>query len=175
MDMFVCRTTHQSVCQSTRKSVALSVCTTASPSIIPIRPSYAQSVHHPVNSSMTRQSITPPVSPEICPSGCPTSSDHSSNLYTCPSDCPSMPDHLYNDPLSPSACPSPSDCLTTTMARLPVHPSSNMIQLTQDSSQSLAVMNGEQSCKAKTFRRVFTNYDLPLCALDVSSIYLSAS
>ena len=61
------------------------------------------------------------------------------------------------------------------MTRLPVHLSSNMIQLTQDSSQSLAVMNWEQSCKAKTFHRASTNYDLPLCALDESSIYLSAS
>ena len=50
-----------------------------------------------------------------------------------------------------------------------------MIHHTQDSSQSLAVMNGEQSCKAKKFRRAFTNYDLLLCALDVSSIYLSDS
>ena len=36
-------------------------------------------------------------------------------------------------------------------------------------------MNGEQSCKAKKFRRAFTNYDLPLHALDVSSIYLGDS
>ena len=45
-----------------------------------------------------------------------------------------------------------------------------MIQCTQDSSQSLAVMNGAQSCKAKKLCRAFTNYDLLLCALDVSSI-----
>ena len=50
-----------------------------------------------------------------------------------------------------------------------------MIHRTQDSNQSLAVVNGEQSRKAKKFRRAFTNSDLPLCALDVSSIYLSAS
>ena len=54
-------------------------------------------------------------------------------------------------------------------------PSSHMIQHTQDSSQSLAVMNGEQSCKAKKFCRAFTNYDLLLHALDVSSIYPSDS
>ena len=36
-------------------------------------------------------------------------------------------------------------------------------------------MNGEQSCKAKKFRRAFTNYDLLLHALDVSSIYPSDS
>ena len=46
-----------------------------------------------------------------------------------------------------------------------------MIQCTKDSSQSLAVMNGEQSCKAKKFCRVFTNNDLLLCALDVTSIF----
>ena len=36
-------------------------------------------------------------------------------------------------------------------------------------------MNGEQSRKAKKFRRAFTNYDLLLHALDVSSMYLSDS
>ena len=47
-----------------------------------------------------------------------------------------------------------------------------MIHRTQDSSQSLAVVNGEQSCKAEKFHRAFTNYDLLLCALHDSSIYL---
>ena len=47
-----------------------------------------------------------------------------------------------------------------------------MIHCTQDSSQSLAVVNGEQSRKSKKFHRAFTNYDLLLCALDASSIYL---
>ena len=181
----------------------------ASPSIILIHPSYDQSVHHPINSSMTCQSVTPPVSPVIhlpdhpspsdhlytilpCPPGCPTSSDHSSTKYTSPSDCPSPPDHLYNEPPSPSDHPSPpdplyneptspseclsqSDCLTATMTHPTICPSSHMIHHTQDLSQSLAVMNGEQSHKAKKSRRVFTNYDLLLCALDVSSIYLSDS
>ena len=49
---------------------------------------------------------------------------------------------------------------------------SHTIHHTQDSSQSLAVVNGEQSRKAKIFHRAFTNYDLLLCALDASSIYL---
>ena len=49
---------------------------------------------------------------------------------------------------------------------------SHTIHCTQDSTQSLAVMNGEQSHKVKQFHRAFTNYDLPLCALDASSIYL---
>ena len=47
-----------------------------------------------------------------------------------------------------------------------------MIHHTQDLSQSLAVVNGAQSCKAKKFHRAFTNFDLLLCALDASSIYL---
>ena len=208
-DMSVHCTTCQSVCQSTPNSVALSVHSTASPCIIPVCTSHTQSFHHPINSSMTCQSVTPPVSPEIrpsdCPSlsdrlytilphqsGCPTSSDHSSNLYTCLSDSPSLsdclydkpptlsaclslPDYLYDEPLSPSACPSLSDCLTTTMTCPPVRPSTHTIHCTQDSSQSLSVMNGEQSCKVKKFRRAFTNYDLLLHALDVSSIYLSDS
>ena len=49
---------------------------------------------------------------------------------------------------------------------------SHTIHRTQDSSQSLAVVNGEPSRKAKTFHRAFTNYDLLLCALDASSINL---
>ena len=49
---------------------------------------------------------------------------------------------------------------------------SHTIHRTQDSSQSLAVVNGEQSRKAKIFHRAFTNYDLLLCALDASSLYL---
>ena len=58
------------------------------------------------------------------------------------------------------------------MPRLPVHPQSHTIHRTQASSQSLAVVNGEQSRKAKKFHRAFTNYDLLLRALDASSIYL---
>ena len=49
---------------------------------------------------------------------------------------------------------------------------SHTIHRTQDSSQSLAVVNGEQSHKAKKFHRAFTNYELFLRALDASSIYL---
>ena len=192
MDASICHTTHQSVCQSTRQSVALSIHTMASLSIIPVHPLNAQSIHHPVNSSMTCQSITPPASPTIRlsdrlslsdhlytilphPSGCPTSSDLSSNLNTCPSAHPTMPNHLYDEPLSPSACPSPSDCLTTTTTHPPVCLSSYTIHCTHDSSQSLAVMNGEPSHKPKKFHRAFTNYDLLLHALDASSISLSDS
>ena len=128
----------------------------------------------------------------------PTSpSDHpplSHRLYDNPthlSDHPPPSHHLYDTPISPSACPSPADCLTTTMTHPPIRPSfstihhthdsnqslavmngeqSHTIHHTQDSSQSLAVVNGEQSCKAKKFHRAFTNYDLPLQALDASSI-----
>ena len=208
-DTSVCCTTSPSVCQSTHKSVALSVCNTSSPSVIPIHLLHDQSIHHPINSSMTCQSVTPPISPAIhpsdslsasdhlytilpCPSGCPSSSDCSSTIYTSPSDHPSLPDHLYDQPLgpsdlpsmhdhlyddppSPSVCLSPSDHLTTTMTHPTIRPSSHTIHCTQDSSQSLAVMNGEQSCKAKKFCRAFANYDLLLHALDVSSIYLSDS
>ena len=46
-----------------------------------------------------------------------------------------------------------------------------MIQCMQDSSQSLAVMNGEQSHKAKEFCRTFANYDLLLHDLEVSCTY----
>ena len=124
-----------------------------------------------------------------CPSGCPTSSDHTSTINTslpdrlslsnhlhtilpCPSDHPPLSHHLYDAPISPSACPSPADCLTVTTTCPPVCTSSPTIHRTQDSSQSLAVVNGEQSRKAKKFHRVFTNYDLLLHALDASSIYL---
>ena len=149
------------------------------------------------------------------PSDCPTPSDPKSTyrLYdtpTCLSDNPQLShclydnptrpsDHLprshrlYDTPIGPSACPSPADCLATTTTGPPVRPSfptihhthdssqslavvngehSNTIHHTQDSSQSLAVVNGEQSCKAKKFHRAFTNYDLLLRALDASSIYL---
>ena len=49
---------------------------------------------------------------------------------------------------------------------------SHTIHRTHDLRQSLAVVNGEQSLKAKKFHRAFTNYELFLHALDASSIYL---
>ena len=88
---------------------------------------------------------------------------------------PSPPDHLYANSSSPSACPSPSGCLTETMTHLTACLSSNTIQCMQDSNQSLAVVNGEQSCIDKKFYRASTNYDLLLHALDVSYIYMSVS
>ena len=251
--MSVCRATSPSVlptaptvCLSPRKSVALSVHLTDSPSVIPTPPSYEPSIQPPVTLSMTRQSVTPPLSharrqsdhPSLsnhlhtirpaehlsdclspfdhlytilpCPSDCPTPSDHTSTIHTSPSDHPPpshrlydtptrLSDHLppshrlYTTPISPSTSLSPADCLTATTTRPPVclssptihhtHDSSqslavvngeqsHTIHRTQDSSQSLALMNGEQSCKAKKFHRAFPNYDLLLCALDASSIYL---
>ena len=162
----------------------------ASLSIIPIHLSYDQSICHPVNSSLTHPSVNPTTSPTICPSDhpslsdhlytilpclsdCPLSSDHSSAIFTSLSDHLSLPACLYNTSHSLSACPSPSDSLTATTTHPTTCPSSNTIQHTQDSSQSLAVMNGEQSCKSKKFRRAFTNYNLLLRALDVSSNYPS--
>ena len=102
-------------------------------------------------------------------------SDCSSAIFTSLSDCLSLPNYLYDNSLSLSACLSPSGSLTETMTHLTACPSSNMIQCTQDSSQSLAVMNGEQSHKAKKFHRAFTNYNLLLVALDASCIYTSVS
>ena len=180
----------------------------------PITPSMTRPSTTPSVSLAQRQSDRPSpcdrlytILPRL--SGCPTSprlhdtptspSDHpppSHRLYdtpTSPSDHPPPSHHLYDTPISPSACPSPADCLTATTTRLPVRLSfpmihhthdssqslavvnreqSHTIHRTQDSSQSLAVMNGEQSRKSKKFHRAFTNYDLPLRALDASSIYL---
>ena len=52
---------------------------------------------------------------------------------------------------------------------------SHTIDHTQDSSQSQEVVNGEQSRKAKKFHRAFTYYDLLLHALDASSNHLRDS
>ena len=127
------------------------------------------------------------------PSACPSPSQRLYDTPTCPSDHPPPSHHLYNTPISPSACPSPADFLTAAMTRPPVRPSfptihhthdssqslavvngeqSHTIHRTQDSSHTLAVVDGEQSRKAKIFYWAFTNYDLLLRALDASSIYL---
>ena len=158
-DTSVCHKTCQSVCLSTNQSVALSDCTMASPFIITICMSYAQSI---------QQSVTLPVSPVTCPSdcpspsnhlhtilprpsGCPTSSDCPSTVSTSPSAHPSLPDSLYDEPTSPSACPSPSDSLTATMTHPTICPSSHMIHHTQDSSQSLAVVNWSNPASQRNF------------------------
>ena len=126
----------------------------------------------------------------------PSPPNHLYDLPPSPSDHPPPSHRLYDAPISLSACPSPADCLTTTTTHPPVHPSSPTIHRTQDSiqsladmngeqshtihhtqnsRQSLAVVNGEQSHKDKKFHRAFTNYDLLLRALDASSIYLCDS
>ena len=142
---------------------------------------------------MTHQSATPPVSLVQRQSDHSSPSDHLHTILQCPSDHPPSSHRLSDAPISPSACPSPAVCLTSTTTRPPTRPSSPTIHRTQDSrqslavvngeqshmihhthdlSQSLAVVNGEQSRKAKKFHRAFTNYELLLCALDASSIYL---
>ena len=143
---------------------------------------------------MTCQSTTPPVSLAQCQSDHPLPSDRLYTILPCPPDHPQpshrlydtptcLSDHpppshrLYDTPISPSACLSPGDCLTATTTRSPVRPSfpmihhthdssqslavmngeqSHTIHRTQDSSQSLGVMNGDQSRKAKKFHRAFT-------------------
>ena len=151
-----------SVCHSTQLSVTQSVHDTVSPSVIPICLSYDQSVCHPIDTS-------------ICHPHHQSCDPSSSTIFTSLSECLSPPAHLYDASQSPSACLSPSDSLTATTTCLTACPSSNTIQCTQDSSLSLAVMNGEQSRKSKKFHRAFSNYDLLLCDLDVSSIYPSDS
>ena len=161
--LYVCRTTHPSfstsvcratspsvlpptpaVCLSPCKSVALSVHPTASPSVIPTHLSYKQSVHPPVTLSMTRQSATQPISPAKHPSDCPSPSDHPYSILPHPSGCPTSSDRTSIIYSCPSDHPPP-DCLTATTTRPPIHPSSPTIHSTQDSIQSLAVLNGEQS------------------------------
>ena len=120
-----------------------------SPSVIPVRPSYAQSVHPPVspaNHPSDHPSLTNHLYTTLPrPSGCPTSSDHTSTIYTHLSDHLPPSHRLYDTPISLSACLSPTDCLTTTTTPPPIRLSSPMIHRTQDSIHSLAVMSGEPS------------------------------
>ena len=194
----VCLSTRKSVALSVHHTASPSVIPTHPSYEQSIHPPITLSMTHqsatPPISPANHPSDCPSPSDHLytilpCPSGCPTSSDHTSTINTslpdrlslsdhlhtilpCPSDHPPLSHHLYDTPISPSACPSPADCLTTTTTRPPVCTSSPTIHHTQDSSQSLAVMNGEQSRKAKKFHRAFTNYDLLLRAQDASSIYL---
>ena len=127
-DTSICHITSPSVCQLTCTSVALSVRDTASPSVIPVHPSYDQSIQHTINSSLACLSITPPISPAICLSdrpslpdclyailpclsGCPSLSDHSSTINTSLSDHLLLPDHLYDkttESVRPSVTAQPS-------------------------------------------------------------------
>ena len=189
IDMSIChKVTSPSIITSvhlaTSPSVNPCVCHSTSPSVHPsvhymTSPSISTSICH-----STHPSVTPPIHPLIspsdhpsmsncphvilpCPSDSPSLSDHSSAILTSPSDCPSPPDHLYANSQCLSACPSPSEHLNATPTCSSVHQSfTHMTQCMHDSSQSLAVMNGKQSHKAKNFHSAFPNYDLLLCALD---------
>ena len=114
------------------------------------RPSDHPSPSDHLYTILPRPSDHPPLSYRLY--NTPTSpSDHpqpSYRLYgnpTCPSDHPPLSHRLYDTPISPSACPSPGNCLTATTTRPPVRLSFPMIHHTHDSSQSQAVVNGEQS------------------------------
>ena len=153
-------------------------CPSATPPVSPAkRPSDRPSPSNRLYTILPRPSDHPQPSHRLydnptCPSDNPQPSHHLYDNPTRPSDHLPLSHRLYDTPLSPSACPSPGDCLTATTTRLPIRPSSPTIHRTQDSIQSLAVVNGEQSRKSKKFHRAFTNYDLLLRALDASSIYL---
>ena len=185
--------------QSATSPVSLAQCQSPSDrlyTILPCLSGYPTS--HRLHNTPTSPSDHPPLSHRLydtptCPSDHPPLSHHLYDTPTRPSDHPPSSHRLYDTPISPSACPSPADCLTAPTTRPPVRPSFPMIHHTHDSSQSLAVVNGEQSCtihrthessqslavvngeqscKAKKFHRAFTIYDLLLCAIDASSIYL---
>ena len=106
----------------TRKSVALSVHPTDSPSVIPARPSYEPSVHPPITPSMTRQFTTPPISLATRPSDRPSPSDRLYTILPRPSDHPQPSYRLYDTPTSPSDHPQPSYCLYDT----PTSPSDHL-------------------------------------------------
>ena len=189
----MCPSVKTSVChQVTSPSVNPSVHHATNLSIIPsihnmTSPSINISVIH-----VTCPSLSPPVHSMFSPSDypskcnhlctilpsladCPETSDCLPTIFTCPSDNLSLPNHQYDNYPSPSACLSPSDHLSATMIHLCACLSSHTTQCMHDSSQCLAVVNGEQSHKAKKFHLAFTNYDLLLHALDVSSISTSVS
>ena len=124
----VCRATSPSViltaptvCLSPRKSVALSVHPTDSPSVIPARPSPEPSVHPPVTPSMTRPSATPPVSHAQRPSDRPSPSDRLYTILPRLSGCPTS-HRLHDPPTSPSDHPPPSQRLYDTPTRPSDHP-----------------------------------------------------
>ena len=215
----VCLSPCKSVALSVHPTDSPSVLPARPPSAPSVHPPVTPSMTHqsatPPVSPVKRPSDRPSPSDRLYtilprPSDCPTPSDHTSTIHTSPSDHPQPSHHLYNTPtslsdhpplshhlydtpISPSACPSPANCLTATTTHPPIRPSSPTIHHTHDSSQSLAVVNGEhsrtihcthdssrslavvngeQSRKAKKFHRAFPNYDLLLHALDASSIYL---
>ena len=113
--------TAPTVCLSPRKSVALSVHPTDSPSVIPARPSHEPSVHPPATPSMTCPSNTTPVSLAPRPSDRQSLSDRLYTILPCLSGCP--PSHrLYDTPTSPSDHPPPSHRLYDTPTSPSDHP-----------------------------------------------------
>ena len=126
--MSVCRatcpsviTTAPTVCLSPRKSVALSVHPTDSPSVIPARPSHEPSVHPPITPSMTCPSATPPVSHAQRPSDRPSPSDRLYTILPRLSGCPTSP-RLHDTPTRPSDHPPPSQRLYDNPTRPSDHP-----------------------------------------------------
>ena len=124
----VCRATSPSViptvptvCLSPRKSVALPVHPTDSPSVIHACPSHEPSVHPPVSPSMTRPCATQPVSHAQRPSDRPSPSDRLYTILPRLSGCPTS-HRLHDTPTSPSDHPPPSQRLYDTPTSPSDHP-----------------------------------------------------
>ena len=153
IDMPICHAT--SVCHVTSPSVDPSVdpsvCHVTSPSINP-------SVHH------AHHATSPSVNPSICHAAS-LSVDKSVHHVTHPyidtsihpvislSDLLSLSDCRCNNSTSLSDCQSMSDHLYKTLSHPSAHLSSVTTKHLHDSSQSLSVVNMEQSHKAKKFHR----------------------
>ena len=152
-----------SICYVTSPSINQSICHATS---LPIDPSVCYLTCPYVNMS---------VCPLLSPSDHPSLSNHLYAIFTIPSDCLSQLNCLHENFTSLSDCRSMSDHLYKTLTSPSACPPSVMTKHLHNSRQSLAVVNGKQSCKVNKFCRVFTNYDLLLHDLDVSSIYTSAS
>ena len=173
IDMSICHhatslSVFPSICNVTSTSINISVITSTCPSLSPpVCPVLSPSDHPSTSNHL--YAILP------SQSDCAEISDRPPTIFTSLSDHPSLPKHLYNKFTSASACLPPSNHLTDTTTHLTTHLSSHMTQHMHDSSQSIAVVNGQQSHKAKNFHRAFNNYVLFLCALNVPSIYTSVS
>ena len=141
-DSSVCHPTSQSCATSVRPSVTIRL-----------------SAHHPTTS--VRPSAT--VTPSVRCTNQSVSMSVTSHLFDLHYDSSVRTSVIPHDSPYPRFNPLPS-----LMNGAPSH----TIHHTQDSSQSLAVVNGEQSHKSKKFHRAFTHYDILLCALDACSIYL---
>ena len=143
----------------------------------PTSPSDHPPPSHCLYDNPTRPSDHPPPSHRlyatpISPSACPSPTACLTATTTCPPVRPSFPTiHHTHDSNHSLAVVNGEQDSNHSLAVVNGE-QSHTIHRTPDSSQSLAVVNGEQSRKAKIFHRAFTIYDLLLCALDASSIYL---